>query len=134
MSGSVVYVVDDEHPIAWSLAAVLRGSGFSAEAFTSPLEAIKAAHTLTPTLLISDVMMPECLGFHLAIQIRQICPACKILLISGHPAAGQLMNQECGMDHGFQILPKPLHPLELLAEIRRLDVQVVSMEADIHPN
>ena len=134
MSSLLVYVVDDEHSIAWSMAAVLRGNGFSAEAFTSPLEAIKAARTLAPDLLISDVMMPGCLGFHLAIQLKAICPGCKVLLISGHPAAEHLMIQECGTDHGFQILPKPIHPLALLAEIRHLGVQVVSVEEGSLPN
>jgi CheY-like chemotaxis protein len=59
MSGQLVYVVDDEPSIALTIAAVLRISGFSAEAFTKPLEALKAARMLAPDLLISDVMMPE---------------------------------------------------------------------------
>ena len=62
-ASSLVYVVDNEYSIAWSIAAVLRISGFSVEAFTNPLETMKAARSLTPNLLISDVMMPELLDF-----------------------------------------------------------------------
>jgi DNA-binding response OmpR family regulator len=133
MSGQLVYVVDDEPSIALTIAAVLRISGFSAEAFTKPLEALKAARMLAPDLLISDVMMPELLGFDLAIQSKEICPDCKTLLISGHPDAEHLLIQECGLGHNFQILPKPVHPLELLAEVRRQGVVTVSMEASIDP-
>ena len=67
-------------------------------------------------------MMPELLGFHLARQLKELCPNCKILLISGHPAAEALLNEQCGPDPGFQIFAKPMHPLDLLAEVRRLAV------------
>jgi len=38
-----VFVVDDEQIIAQTLAAILRHSGFSAEAFTNPGDALAAA-------------------------------------------------------------------------------------------
>jgi CheY-like chemotaxis protein len=38
-----VFIVDDEHVIASTLAAILRIHGYSATFFTSPLEAMTAA-------------------------------------------------------------------------------------------
>jgi CheY-like chemotaxis protein len=38
-----VFVVDDEHTIASTLAAILKMNGYSATSFTSPLEALAAA-------------------------------------------------------------------------------------------
>jgi CheY-like chemotaxis protein len=42
-SVSSTFIVDDEHVIASTLAAILRKNGFSAKFFTSPLEALAAA-------------------------------------------------------------------------------------------
>ena len=118
-SGPMVYVVDDEPSNVATLAAVLRINGFSTESFTNPLEAIEAAQAIPPDILISDVMMPELPGFRLATQLKEICPDCKIVLLSGHPAAGHMAGQEHPSGHNFQILAKPMHPLDLLAELRR---------------
>jgi CheY-like chemotaxis protein len=52
--GSRIFVVDDEPVIASSLAAILRMNGFSARFFTSPLEALAAARSESPDLVISD--------------------------------------------------------------------------------
>ena len=78
-----VLVVDDESTIASTLAAILRLSGYRAESFTNPLEALSSTMEEPPDLLISDVVMPQMSGVELAIQIRALCPLCKILLFSG---------------------------------------------------
>src|SRR3984885_2350010 len=57
-SSSCIFVVDDEPVIASSLAAILQMNGFSARFFTCPLEALTAARSIAPDLLISDVAMP----------------------------------------------------------------------------
>jgi CheY-like chemotaxis protein len=65
-----VFVVDDEHVIASTLAAILTLHGYSATSFTSPQEALAAARSSAPDLLISDVLMPGFSGVDLAIQIK----------------------------------------------------------------
>lgn len=66
-SGSCIFVVDDEAVIASTLAAILRLHGYSATAFTSPLEALAAAQLDAPDFLVSDVAMPVLSGVDLAI-------------------------------------------------------------------
>jgi CheY-like chemotaxis protein len=61
-SGSCIFVVDDEPVIASSLAAILQMNGFSARFFTCPLEALAAALSESPGLVISDVAMPGISG------------------------------------------------------------------------
>jgi len=56
-SGSRIFIVDDEPVIASSLAAILQMNGFSAKFFTCPLEALAAARSESPDLVISDVAM-----------------------------------------------------------------------------
>jgi DNA-binding NtrC family response regulator len=83
-SDSTVYVVDDEQIIAFTLAAILKKSGFSAVAFTNPLDALKSSEFQPPSILISDVKMPEMNGVELAVRIKSRNPVCKVLLFSGH--------------------------------------------------
>jgi FixJ family two-component response regulator len=78
------FIVDDEHGIASTLAAILKIDGYSARFFSSPAEALTAARLKDPDLLISDVAMPGISGVDLAIQLRAQYPTCKILLFVGH--------------------------------------------------
>lgn len=114
-----IFVVDDEPIIASTLAAILQMHGFSARFFTSPLEALTAARTKAPDLLISDVTMPGLSGIDLAIEMKAQHPECKILLFSGHPVSLALLEDARAHGHDFRLLLKPVPPGELLSEIGR---------------
>jgi CheY-like chemotaxis protein len=113
-----VFVVDDEPVIASTLASILRMSGFSAAPFTNPLKALESALLDPPDLLLSDVVMPQMSGIDLAMQIRVLCPACKILLFSGQAATVDFLQDAQRVDQNIQILPKPINPGDLLSAIR----------------
>ena len=114
-----VFVVDDEGTISSTLAAILRLSGYRAESFTNPLEALSRTMEAPPDLLISDVVMPQMSGVELAIQIRALCSSCKILLFSGQAATADFLTQAREDGHDFQLLSKPIHPKDLLLAIRQ---------------
>jgi CheY-like chemotaxis protein len=118
--GPIVFVVDDEHIIASSLAAILKVSGFSALAFADPFNALKSAESQEPSLLISDVIMPGMNGIELAVRFQSKYPACKILLFSGQAATADLLETARSEGHNFVLLGKPIHPSELLAAIKKL--------------
>jgi len=80
----LVFVVDDETLIATTLTAILKNSGFDALSFTDPLDALLAAESQCPDVLLSDVMMPQLNGVDLGVQFKAIHPKCKVLLFSGH--------------------------------------------------
>jgi DNA-binding response OmpR family regulator len=112
-----IFVVDDEQMIASSLAAILNQAGFDAIAFHQPLQALEAAQTGQPDLLLSDVIMPKLSGIDLAIQVRDLLPLCKVLLLSGMPDTEHLLSKSAEQGHTFQVLAKPIHPSELLCEV-----------------
>jgi DNA-binding NtrC family response regulator len=114
-----IFVVDDETVIAATLAMILKTSGFDARSFTNPLEALSAADVEPPQLLITDVVMPEMLGTDLAIEMKRRCPDCKILLFSGQAATSDLLAKARAEGHEFNLLTKPVHPADLLREIRK---------------
>jgi DNA-binding NtrC family response regulator len=116
-SSSCIFVVDDEAVIASSLAAILQMNGFSARFFTSPLEALAAARSKSPDLVISDVAMPGISGIDLAIQMRAQHPNCKILLFSGQAATSDLLEGARAQGYDFRLLQKPVHPSQFLSEI-----------------
>lgn len=113
-----VFVVDDETVIANTLGMILRQQGFDAHSFSLPLEALTAARELMPDLLISDVVMPLLSGIDLAIQIREHCPDCKVLLFSGQAATAGMLESARASGHDFEVLAKPVHPTDLLKRIR----------------
>ena len=113
-----VLVVDDEHRIADTLAAILNQSGFDAFAAYTGTSAVDRARELSPDLVISDVIMPDMNGIEAAILIRHMLPACKILLFSGQAATADLLERARSQGHEFEILAKPVHPQDLLAKLR----------------
>lgn len=99
---SRIWVVDDERTIASSLTAILKMSGFDARFFVNPLEALQAADTEKPDLLISDVVMPQLSGIDLAIRLTERRPHCKVLLFSGQAST---FDFGLGSDH----VDQPVH-------------------------
>jgi CheY-like chemotaxis protein len=83
--------VDDDHIIASTLAVIFNMNGYSARCFTR-LEVLTAGQSDIPDLLVSDLAMPELSGIDLAIQMRAEHPECKILLLSAHATAQDLLE------------------------------------------
>ncbi len=110
-----VLVVDDECPIADSLASILDLQGYDAMTAYSGMEAVETARQFRPDLIISDVMMQGLNGIEAAILIRSFLPGCKILLISGNATTLDLLEGARERGHEFDLLSKPIHPTDLLA-------------------
>jgi DNA-binding NtrC family response regulator len=118
-----VFIVDDERVIASSLAAILKRNGYAATFFTSPREAVAAARSNAPDLLISDVVMRDYSGINLAIRMRVQYPKCKILLFSGQASTQDLLQDARRQGYNFQLLQKPVHPSAMLASIAALTAE-----------
>jgi DNA-binding NtrC family response regulator len=118
----LAYVVDDEETIAKTLALILNGSGFEAVAFTEPLKALSAAATRCPDFLITDVSMPLLNGIELGIQFKAVYPKCKVLLFSGALTTAPLLEGAGQRGFEFTILAKPVHPIDLLETLKRMEV------------
>jgi DNA-binding NtrC family response regulator len=109
-----VLVVDDERIIADSLALILKGRGFDARAVYSGEDAAEAALKWAPDAVIADIIMGKMNGVALAMYLAQTLPSCKVLLMSGHLAAEDLINRSKNLGHDFPVLAKPFHPDSLL--------------------
>jgi DNA-binding response OmpR family regulator len=117
---TVAFVVDDEDVIASTLELILLSRGFAVRSFVDPTDAAVAAQSERPDFLLTDVMMPKLNGIELAIKVREINPGCCVLLFSGQASTSDLLAIAIEQGHRFDILAKPVHPLELLGKITEL--------------
>jgi CheY-like chemotaxis protein len=113
-----ILLVDDDQIIVETLAVILEREGFQTRSFVNPVEALSAARLEAPDLVITDVMMPQFSGIELAIQIKKLWPNCKILLLSGQAHTVDLLRTAREQGHTFHLFSKPIHPNELLWQIR----------------
>jgi CheY-like chemotaxis protein len=114
-----ILVVDDEALIADTIVQILNRNGFIAEAAYSGAEAIEAAKRCCPELVLSDVLMPYVDGVEAAIAIREICPETRIVLFSGQAATVEILARARARGHDFELLPKPIHPTQLIKHLRQ---------------
>ena len=107
--------MEDNEDVAVATAFVLRSAG---------LEVIRAAHAgealarlesgPAPDVVLSDIAMPGAMnGIALAFELRRTHPALPVLLTTGY--AEQVRHAAAD---GLRVLPKPLEPDTLLAELR----------------
>lgn len=115
-----VYIVDDEWVIAETLATILNHNGFHAHPFHSPNRALVRALDQPPDILLTDVMMPDLSGIDLAISLRRARADCRILLFSGQAGAVDLLCDARRRGYDFELLQKPLHPMQLLLRLRNV--------------
>jgi CheY-like chemotaxis protein len=113
-----ILVVDDERVIADTIVQILNRSGFIAEAAYNGEEAVERAKRHCPELVLSDVLMPVLDGVSAAIAIREHCPDTRIILFSGQAATVEILARARERGHTFELLPKPIHPTQLLKHLR----------------
>lgn len=112
-----VLIVEDEGRIAETISIILKKSGFLVLVAKSGEEAIQIISAFTPDWLLSDVVLGDMNGIDTAIRIRELCPACQMLLMSGNAMTSELLHDARLRGHDFEILVKPFHPIELLSRL-----------------
>ncbi len=111
-----ILIVDDEVAVADTLAMIFRGCGYEAHSVHSAEQAIETVSTWQPDVAIVDVMLPQMNGIEFGIVLKSNYPACRVVLVSGHPGTGELLEIARRRGHDFDILAKPLHP-DVILEI-----------------
>jgi DNA-binding NtrC family response regulator len=118
----VALIVDDETIIADTRAAIFSNWGYVAMIAYSAEDALEIASVVPPELLVSDVMLAQMNGVDLAIEIQEMVPDCKVILFSGLPYSAEIIAAAHCAGHDFTVLDKPLHPAQILAQLKRLDL------------
>ncbi|HNU91157.1 MAG TPA: response regulator [Spirochaetota bacterium] len=115
----LIMVIDDDPDILSSLRAVLEGEGFIVSTQLSAREGINALATITPDLILCDMMMERIdSGTRVADEIKLNHPSIPIYLLSsiGNATAANVSIEQLGFDGVFQ---KLVSPEALVASIRK---------------
>lgn len=115
-----ILVVDDEKPLAETLATILRMNSYEVQIAHDGVEGYDTAASFKPDLIISDVAMPNRNGVDMAIEIQRDMPGTQTLLISGQATTVGVLEAARKRGYNFECLAKPVHPLDLLSKIASL--------------
>jgi CheY-like chemotaxis protein len=116
-----ILIADDEAVIADSLAAIFNQKGYKTTSVYSGQEAVLAAQSAKPDVLISDVVMGGISGVDAAVLIQQRFPHCKVILLSGYAAPIEQLTSGAVDGLIFDFLQKPVHPEVLLQRVNRME-------------
>lgn len=107
-----ILVVDDERLVADTLTTILHLQGYEATALYSGEEALEWIKTTRPHIVLTDVRMRRISGIEMARRVRQLYPACRVILFT----ASSLSSGESRTirELGLELLDRPLHPGQLL--------------------
>ena len=112
-----ILVVDDEELLVKGIRFNLQNDGYEVITAFNGLDAVSAAQSQKPDLIILDVMMPHMDGLTACEKIRGFSNVPIILLTAKTDDMDKLMGFEQGAD---DYVTKPFNILELKARIRAL--------------
>ena len=113
-----ILVVDDEKLIAETTGEILEAFGFQVEVAYEGWSALERASRFRPDHLLSDILMPHMNGVELAIAVRKMLPAVKILLFSGQAGIKEMLSAAKEQGFEFDLIAKPIHPLKLIERLK----------------
>lgn len=111
-----VLVVDDEPNIVDILRFNLQREGYEVlTAYNGP-DGLRQAQTLSPDLILLDVMLPGMDGFHVCEELRKTDPLTPVIMLTAREEErDRVMGLELGAD---DYVVKPFSVRELIARVR----------------
>lgn len=118
-----ILVVDDDVDTISYLRTLLTHQGYQVLEAENGIKALELAHSKRPDLIILDIMMPNMDGYEVARSLRRH-PETALIPILMFTAKTQIEDKVAGYEAGVDIyLSKPVHPVEMQANIKALLVQ-----------
>ncbi|MBN2382984.1 response regulator [bacterium] len=116
-----ILIVDDLEENRYLLHAILTAQGFKVIEACHGAEALEKAHSTTPDLIISDILMPVMDGFTLCRQWKQDPVLHSVPFIFYTATYTDEKDRKLALSLGAErFLIKPLEPMELLAEVQEV--------------
>jgi CheY-like chemotaxis protein len=116
--GIVALVVDDEPVIRAFVARALERAGLTAIAAADGREAIRLVvdDRIRPTVLVTDIEMPEMNGIELAARLLALRPALRIVMMTGDPVRAAAARGHPSIVDA--VVMKPMQIAELVDAVR----------------
>ncbi len=115
-----ILVAEDEASVRALLSTVLSEAGYDVILAEDGEEALEkfAANPDRVRLVLMDMIMPRKSGREAFEEIRKLRPTVRVLFSSGY--SPELLESRGGMGADFELLMKPVPPLELLRKVREI--------------
>ncbi len=113
-----ILIVDDEPVIAEALSELLEGWGYETAVASDGLLGLAAVEEFRPSVVVSDVYMPNLDGFGLLREMRELHPETAVILLTGQGTVEMALRaiQEEGAFHYFE---KPIDFAKLRLVVER---------------
>ena len=115
MGKQKILIVDDDLHIAELISLYMMKDGYETEEVYDGREAIKAAESFQPDLILLDLMLPGMDGYQVCTEIRKTSRVPIIMLTAKGETFDKVLGLELGAD---DYIVKPFDPKELVARVK----------------
>ena len=118
MKNFSILLIDDEQNILDLLTDILELQGYQITVENNSVRALELIDEQSFDLVITDLMMPEVSGLHIAQKLRRNRPHTRIIILTGHGSVESASRAlELGVD-GY--LQKPIHNHEIIGMVEKV--------------
>jgi two-component system response regulator (stage 0 sporulation protein F) len=111
----LILIVDDESDSLGYLFDLLHNEGFRVLPTSNPLDALDYVARKKPSVIISDVRMPDLDGIELLERVKQIAPKTRVILLTAY--GDWALYQDILRKGGDGMLLKPSNNQEILRAV-----------------
>ncbi len=115
MENKKILIVDDDENICELLRLYLEKDGFDTVVANDGEKAVELARTVSPALILLDIMLPKLDGWQVCREIRKFSVVPIIMLTAKGETFDRILGLELGAD---DYVPKPFDAKELIARIK----------------
>lgn len=122
-----ILLAEDDRSLRAFLSRALKKAGYDVTAVGDGDAAMELIRGKVFDLLLSDIVMPGMDGIELSRRAAHLQPGIRVMFITGFAAVA--LNARNNAPEGAQILSKPFHLRDLVAEVNRfMDVGEMAPE------
>ena len=115
-----ILVVEDDTDLLEIMRLSLKGAGYSIATATNGIEALKKARTLSPDLILLDLVLPELDGFAVCETLRRDRATAEVPIIVVTGLSSEF-TRLAGLESGAtDYVTKPVSPMALVSKIDAL--------------
>ena len=115
-----ILIVEDNTKLLELLRLNLRAAGFAVATATNGIEALKKAHSLSPDVVLLDLVLPELDGFAVCETLRKgpATASIPVIVLTGlNSDSARWASSQAGT---CDFVTKPVNPKHLVARIKEL--------------
>lgn len=115
MASEKILIIDDDVHICELLQLYLEKEGYATEVVTDGLKAVEAFNSVSPDMVLLDIMLPGLDGWQICREIRKSSQTPIIMLTAKGETFDKVLGLELGAD---DYITKPFEPKEVIARIK----------------